>query len=124
MTDYRLVTKPQGYKRAHKYLRSKGVECKLSFPTVIAIRDEEVVGVIGTHPQKDAIVTGPVEVNSRSVALRLSEAYDNVMRAAGISSYLMWVDKANQGWSKILRRLPGFVERGQDRGRFIYERTL
>lgn len=57
------------------------------------------------------------------VAMRLAEAYENVLRAAGITVYLFHVERANQRWSAILAKLR-LTRYAEDETGTFYRRSL
>lgn len=94
-TQYHLATTPHDYRRCNEFLRNDSVEYKhLSFPTVMAERDDAIIGIVSTQPRKDMIAIGPVHIsiegNPIFVFIHLIEAYENVLRAAGVSIYFLY----------------------------------
>ncbi len=101
-TSYRLLNGEAEEEACWLMAERFGVEFRgLDFPTVVAKRSGVIVGFLATHPEKTAVVAGPliVDLPVRAwVALRLVEAYENVLRMAGVESYLFHVDETNKLW--------------------------
>ncbi len=110
-TFYALATHAGDYRAVSQFLRENKVECEgLSFPTIYARREDEVVGVMGTQPRKDAIVAGPLFVNTPGndaiVGKRLVESYEYILNKAGVSVYNYMIDRADTKWLSSLRKTP------------------
>jgi len=105
-THYRLACSPADYRRCRAFLAERMAVHPLSFPTVYAERDGRVIGVLATQPPKKAIIAGPLAVEGRSpfTALRLIEAYDRVMREAGVD-YHFHVAVANASWRRVVEQM-------------------
>ena len=105
-TRYRLACSPADYRRARAFLAERMEVGRLSYPTVYGQRDGRVVGVLSTSTDQGAIVAGPLAVEGRSpfVALRLIEAYDRVMQAAGVSFYHFHVAADNARWREVIEQ--------------------
>ena len=106
-TQYRLVTTLPEYQRCHALLKAQGLDDgALSYPTVMALRDDGVIGLLSTIASHEAIICGPLVVSTPRpiiVALRLIESYENVLRSAGVSQYVFGVDpKASGAWLRLL----------------------
>lgn len=112
MTDYKLVSGSRDYEKARKFYASEGMEHgKLSFPTVLALEEDEVIGALSTRAKdkkRGLIVAGPLAVRwdrpRFMTVIRLVDAYDNVMRAAGVASYIHFVERNNEKWLDFVRR--------------------
>lgn len=115
-TTYRLMTQKDRkhcrslMQKAAFEFRTDLLRSRLGFPTVVADRAGVLLGFISTVPSNTEIVAGPLVIdpaikNRGPTALHLLEAYDNLMRAAGVVEYLFWVDEANTYWLKILAKL-------------------
>ena len=100
-------------------MRAQGEDVRLSFPTVVAERDDVVIGFLATQPRKDAIVAGPLVV-AQSVprpgllVIRLGEAYDAVLRRAGIKTYYFHVEPQRINWKDILEKTGAFEQVSAD----------
>lgn len=106
-TLYRLAHSPKDYGACHWLAAQREMPVKrLSWPTVVAERDGEVIGFLATQPRDDAIVAGPLAVGDVPrpliTIIRLIDAYENVLRAAGVSSYLFAVERDNPEWQALI----------------------
>jgi hypothetical protein len=93
-TSYLLAVDPDDYLRCIELRDRHGEDADFTFPTVMAIRDgHDLVGFLGTRPSDEAVIAGPLVVADRSrvIAMRLIEAYEHVLRQAGVRSYLFTV---------------------------------
>ena len=109
-TSYLLASSPADYTKCHSFLEEEKIEHdKLSFPTVMAVRYNQVIGVLGTIPLKDAVVAGPmhigVEGNPSFVLIHLIESYENVLRMSGISMYNFYVLKTDVDFINAIDRI-------------------
>ena len=82
-----------------------------TFPTVVAERDGVVIGFLATQPTDAAVVAGPLVIEGTRnpfLFIRLVEAYENVLRAAGVKAYLHTIDKDRENHVEMMERL-GFT---------------
>lgn len=128
-TVYRLATSPRDYARCHALMRAQGPDVGLTFPTVFAERGTQVVGLLGTRPSDKAVIAGPMVLSpdvSRAniLAMRLGEAYEEVLRRAGVTVYHLHVASGQRAWADILARA-GFEpwQNAEDGGTW-YQRRL
>jgi hypothetical protein len=127
--SYRLVTEPQEYAICHRLLKERGDQDQpMTFPTVLARRDGKPIGFISTQPSNKAVAVGKLVVQETNrpliIALRLSEAYENVLRLAGIKTYLFPVDRKRPEFLKVVEKL-GVVEQVRESTSNIwFRRTL
>ena len=107
-TLYRLAHSPRDLSACHRLARDHGMDAKtFTFPTVVADREGEIVGFLATQPSKTAVVAGPLAVATPRpliTVLRLLEAYENVLKAAGVSHYYFEVDAANHDWLRMIEQ--------------------
>lgn len=98
-----------------------------TFPVVVAVRDGEIIGFVATQPRDDAIVAGPLVIEGGPnpfIFLRLAEAYENVLRAAGVKVYLHTIDKGREKHVEMMERL-GFTRWGEaENGDVVMRRNL
>ena len=114
---------------AFKLLRNEGVIGEtLNFPTVLALEEGEVVGILSTNIQDDAlIIAGPMVLKSDKrrpfTAMRLYELYENAMRNIGITSFLF---STNEGhiFDKVVREKLNLEPYATKDGRNFYIRKL
>ena len=128
-TEYSLVNSSKGYSQCHDFLKSNGMKHSgFTFPTIMAKREGEVIGVLGTIPLKNVVVAGPLWVsvagNGSFVAIRIIEAYDNVMRNAGLTMYYFSVEKDNPKWLSLIRKMDTEELDDNDPELFWFKRTL
>lgn len=80
------------------------------FPTVVAERDGEIIGYLGTHDRHDVILAGPMDICLESerakgvIASRLIQAYETVLLLAGVDFYFYTV--RNGKWREATERSP------------------
>lgn len=127
-TKYRLASGLPDYNRARAFLKGQGqVVSELTAPTVLAIRDDSIVGVLATTANKKAIIAGPiatiVEGNSIFVVRRLIEAYETVLTRLGVKSYLFWFWDHQTPWMRMIESM-GVLPWVHDEGRVWYKREL
>ncbi len=105
------------------------------WPTVVAIRDNRIIGAISTHDRDGVMVCGPmlVKVPGRTVfvAFRLIEEYDRYMKELGIVCYYLGLKLDDPAWicvmDKFSRRYADSfpIERiGGNDGQMWYRRLL
>lgn len=98
------------------------------FPTIVAERDGEIIGYLGTHDRNDCIMAGPMEVrleNERAkgaIALRLIEAYEIVLLHAGVEFYFYGVQ--NGPWRDATERSPRTELIHEQEGIGVFKRYL
>lgn len=100
---YKLATTLADYRRAQDCCRRGGYpRVTLSFPTIIAERDGQVVGVLATGDSRRAVFAHRIVAETPQMFIRLAEAYEFVLLKAGVTSYLIPADETNE---KLLRAL-------------------
>lgn len=130
MTHYRLATAPTDYKLAHQLFKNEGIEDvdELSFPTMLAWDDGNLVGVLSTHVANKMIIAGPMVIKNDKprywTLIRLIEQYERVMRDAGVTSFIFSVpvDQYPE-YVKQIDKL-GMKPYAQEGGRNFYVRNL
>lgn len=122
-TTYRLAAVPSDY-RAVRAL--SGTTERMTWPTVVAERDGRIIGCFGTYFSDDAIVAGAMHAPHAIVGLRLIEAYERVLRLAGVRSYLFSIAvDAPASWRHTLKNSTDLVEPlGEHNGEQWYRRKL
>ena len=105
------------------------------WPTVVAIRDDRIIGAMSTHRHDGRIICGPVlvKVPGRTVfaAFRLIEEYDRYMKQLGIACYYLGLNLNDPAWISVMdkfsrRYADSFpIERiGGNDGQMWYRRLL
>lgn len=86
-----------------------------AFPTVVAERDGEIIGFLGTHDRRDCILAGPLSIalpagRARGVvAWRLIQTYEFIlMQVQGIDSYCFVAE--GESWQGAVARASGRTE--------------
>lgn len=122
---------------ARIFMKSQGEEVPslLGFPTVVA-RDTpngEITGVLGTNLTNQIVVADPLVVRTDRLSvvriIRLVEAYENVLRWAGVGSYHFYVEKSKPHWKSLVERATGISPRSDenaviDENKWWYIRSL
>jgi hypothetical protein len=101
-TQYFLAQVGAETQHLRAFLKAQGEPvAKLAFPTVYALRDDQVVGVLGSHYHQGCLAAGPLVVATKRpaiVGLRLLEAYEAVLKRGGVRSYLFTIKKTLPAW--------------------------
>lgn len=126
-TTYRLAG-PQDYPKAHAFLRAQGADDgRLSWPTVLAWRGEEIIGVLSRVAHKKAVIAGPLVVAGARplmTIIRLVEAWERVMWRLGTTEYFFGVDlTTGKAWLRLLDKA-GLVPYTQADGAAWFKRTI
>ena len=126
-TKYRLAHPGGEYNRLYAMMkREMGIREPLGWPVVVAERDGRVVGFLGTADRDDVLIAGPLVIEGSHnpfMFLRLTEAYENVLRLACINSYYFTVDEGNFEQVALVKSL-GIPQVGQDKNKLIFLREL
>lgn len=125
-TIYRLADNPRDYAACHTIMRANGSkDWDLHWPTVIAVRDGEVIGFLSSNKVDWCQMAGPLELKRPSpfVVVRLIEAYENVMRFLGVTRYCFFIARSNTHWMKQAERF-GLLPIRHNRENIFFERVL
>ena len=126
-TDYKVVSNPAHYRACHKFLRDNKVKpVKLTYPTLVAERKGEIVGIMGTLRSDKAVIAGPVYVSipNSMVPFRLIQTYELFLKSQGIKKFIFSVDTYNHKWLNMIERA-GVYNRTRLKGQNIwFEREL
>jgi hypothetical protein len=124
---YRLA-KPGGeYNRLYALSEREGFKKEpLGWPVVVAEENGKVIGFLATYPTDDALIAGPLVIEGGKrpfVFMRLVDAYENLMRMAGVSVYCFRVDRSN---TKQIERVDsiGLERVGETDTHITYKRIL
>lgn len=125
-TLYRLADNPRDYAACHAIMRANGSkDWDLHWPTVVAVRNKEVIGFLSSNKVDWCVMAGPLELlrPSAIVALRLIEAYENVMRFLNVERYCFFIAKSNERWLAQAQAL-GIPQIRQNDENIFFERIL
>lgn len=100
-TQYRVVSSPADFRLCHGVLRANGITAseRLQKPAVLAARDGEILGFASSRFVHGQLTLGRVQIadgkHAPWTAYRLFEAYENLLRLYGVTSYLVGVEADN-----------------------------
>lgn len=103
-----------------------GEPLPLDFPTVVAERDGKLLGGITTNKKSGAISMALIVAPPCAFMtfIRLFEAYENVLRYAGVTTYFgAFKKKGHEKVVEILESL-GITPYFQERGTLYYRREI
>lgn len=130
-TKYTLAASPNDYRRCKALWATRpdlGEPEPIGFPTVMAHREGELIGFLGSHPNKKMLVAGPMVVKpgpSQGVTvLRLNLAYENFLRSAGIMSYYFTIPDSEAAYQKIVETVLDIKPYAHEDGLKAYRRVL
>ena len=126
-TDYNIVLNPAHYRACHKFLRDNKVKpVKLTYPTLVAEREGEIIGLMGTLRSDKAVIAGPVYVSipNSPVSYRLIEVYEQYLKSKGIKKFIFSVDVDNHKWLNMVQRVGVYKKTGTKGNSIWFERTL
>lgn len=132
-TLYRLANRPNDFKRCHliwkKYPERFGEPYKLGWPTVLAEREGKLIGFLSTNTSQGVIMAGPLIVHGVNgllgpTLIRLIEAYEVVLRAAKVDSYVFHIGEDEKEWRSMIERSTGLTPYGAEKGRLFYRRNF
>lgn len=126
-TKYKVAVTPRDYQICHNLADKEGfLHNTYSFPTIMAIKEGELVGFISTHIEGESIVCGPLVVktdrNHAMTLVRLVEAYDLALRSMGIEWYIFHTPK--NGKLEQLAEKIGFKPYEERDGEVFFLRDL
>ena len=129
-TLYRVADNSGDYKKCHALLREIAPEEDRAFnwPTVVAERDGEIIGFLSTRDLRGRLEAGPliigVEGHKSFVALRLIEAYENLLSLLGYKGYIFSVVKSNPKWVKSVEQGANLKPYAETEDRFWYYKKV
>lgn len=127
-TIYRLVHGQRDLRACRAMARAQGINRTLGWPSVCADRNGQILGFLATTPSRKAVIAGPLVVTPGLqrpliVVMRLIEAYEVVLRKAGVTSYLFHVETANPFWRRIVEEV-GHTPFSEDATGAWYQRKV
>jgi hypothetical protein len=115
-TDYSLARSSKDYREANEFLKDCEIEYTgLSFPTIIARRKKDVIGVISTIKGEPRVTMGPLHIdigegNKIYTSIRMMSCYDGILKEAGITRYWFWIPVENKKLIDTCRQLSSYEE--------------
>jgi len=94
MTTYRLASTPSDYRECRTLASKTEYDAPMMWPTVMAERDDKLIGMLGTLKSDEAVIAGPVAFNGIGwrervhTLIAMVDLYDGVMKKAGMVEYL------------------------------------
>jgi hypothetical protein len=127
-TIYRLARSTKDFQRCHALLAEQGVErSPLSYPTVMALRGETLVGCLSRITSDTAVIAGPLAVSSPRpilTVMRLISAWEGVLWRAGVRSYHFGIDTTqHKEWLRMIEKV-GLVPYHTDEQYVWFKREL
>ena len=123
-TEYRLATSDDMVDIYEHF----DITERIGWPVVVAVREDKVVGFLGTQDRTDTVAAGPLEINLENkafVCLRLVEGYDRVMRSMGLKHYWFSVDETDaEKWLQQVQELGLYTKIDQTGDHAWYRRDL
>ena len=88
---------------------------------MLADRGGTIVGFLATRPNKKAVIAGPLVIAPGTLrpiltVMRLIEAYELMLRKAGVQSFYFMVAGTNPVWRRIVERMGHQPYSGDDTG--------
>lgn len=130
MTEFKLARKPADYRKCHalmKAVESEFQHCQLSFPTIMAFRENELIGFLSTRPGKKGVVAEPivlnVDGNASFLYIKLVEAYESLLKAGKVPSYLFFIPERYGEYNRLVEKA-GFQPIEEDKAGVWYRRLL
>lgn len=128
-TTYRIAEHAGDYRKIHELMKAEGFPPgRVSFPTLMAFRGDELVGFIATDTTQNMVIAGPMALKSdikRPVlALRLAEKYEQVLKNLGIKSFIIAADPGSIVDQAIKRYFPDWKPYAGDGQRLYYLRRI
>lgn len=133
MMEYHLAVTPSEFDACRTFLRAHDIaHHNLRFPTVVAIQEDEIVGVISTKPVDDRLVVGPIflspqpDRNPIYAFKNLIDAYERVLVVNNIHTYHFAVDHTDKKWLNVVEKSGVAEQEGPDpSGEFVwFKRSL
>lgn len=128
-TIFRLARAGGEFNKLYAIARKSGTPLPagtLNFPTVLAERDGKVIGFLSTmkSPGLPGVWAGHMKLAKSPnmlLAIRLAEAYEVVLRKAGVREYFHTVDKDRTEYIDMLGRL-GYIKQNESDDKVVVMR--
>lgn len=109
--SYVICMKDRDYQTAYKFLKGTEFEdVALSYPTIMAVQEGTVLGMLGTHPNKKMIIAGPLYIKGNMLLkamleVKLVDAYESLLINLGVKAYVFYVKKNDRRRINMLREI-------------------
>jgi hypothetical protein len=125
-TIYRLAHGQRDFRACHALVPAQALT--LGWPTIVADRRGEILGFLATRPSKKAVEAGPLVIAPAAlrpaiIMMRLIEAYEVVLKQAGVQFWFFKVDFTNPIWDQMVKKC-GHEAYHQDGSGTIYRRAI
>lgn len=109
MNKFRIAETEEDYKAIHDMMDSQGLEEQdITFPVVMAIDDNGLIGFVGTRPRSDMVLAGPLLMRGDKsrpwTFMQLIGMYEEALRNIGITSFIFGLDNSNEVFGRGIRR--------------------
>lgn len=127
-TTFHIVRPGGAFNKLYAFAKRVGQPLEtgtLNWPTVAAERNGKLIGFLSTLPIEGAVVAGPLVLEKPSMitTIRLGEAYEVVLRMAGVKTYLHTVESTRTDYIGMLERL-GYTQLAGKDGMTVMRRDL
>lgn len=108
---YMIAYSQEDYDKVYGYLKGSEYEnASLAFPTLMALVNGKVEGVLGTHKSTQAIIAGPLLIKDKGIRratleLKLVDAYESLLINLGVKAYIFSVDRKDVKRISMLREI-------------------
>ena len=125
---YRLARPGGEYNALYAMMKRRmGEKQSLGWPTVVAEENGKQIGFLSTIPDESVVIAGPLVIDAERrpfVFMRLVEAYENVLRAAGVTEYLFTVPESQPEHLARVRAVVGEPLRVTSDGYAVFKRKI
>lgn len=128
-TIYRLAHGQRDLRACHAIARARGLtDATMGWPTVVADRRGVLLGFLATRPSKKAVEAGPLAISPEAprpaiIMMRLIEAYEVVLKRAGVQFFFFKIDHENEVWRRMVEKV-GHRAYHQDGAGTVYRRAI
>ena len=129
-TVFRIAETRDDLARCQQLLLTNGYEeVALTIPSIMALREGHLVGLLGTQNRSDGIIAGPLVIdlpgdNPVFLVFQLLELYDNAMRHLGVAFYNFAVEEQNTKNLEYVERALGINPIAHKDGFVWFKREL
>ena len=128
-TEYILIKEENAWEIARAFLDHRGVNSSISHPTILAVKDKKVIGILGTHTENNVIQAEPLVVdfpegNDAIIALNLVQNYEEALLEVGVTSFSFSTYEDNEEWIGIIKRFYGIEPYAYAHGRAWFIRHI